>query len=119
MVKTTTWGRGSDLKRFREQRLQISQQAAANRVGVSLGAYGAWERGASEPTTENLANLVASLRIPPDVVGYEAPVGWELVPAEWVRQAIDEIEARASRRHAETLQAIDALGIAIRARRGR
>ena len=90
MVKTATWSHGSDLRSYREQNLGISQQAAATRVGVSIGAYSAWERGTAIPKLESLAELGERLGVPPEVVGYRAPAGWELVPAAWIRERHEE-----------------------------
>lgn len=90
MVKTATWSHGSELRSYREQNLGISQQAAATRVGVSIGAYSAWERGTAIPKLESLAELVERLGVPPEVVGYRAPAGWELVPAKWIREQHEE-----------------------------
>ena len=113
-----TWTHGDDLRRMRLA-TGMSQEDAARAIGVGLGTYGSWERGTHVPRRDALDLIVEVFNVPPSAIGLDAPAGWELVPAEWVRQAIDGIEERAARRHAETLQAIDALGVAIRVGRQR
>lgn len=115
MVKTATWRHGADLRRFREDRLKISQQAAATKVGVSLGAYSAWERGTAIPKLESLADLVEHLGAPPEVVGYEPPSGWELVPADWIRAHFEAADERAKQRHQEVMTALGGLDLSGRA----
>jgi transcriptional regulator with XRE-family HTH domain len=117
MVKTATWRHGSELREFREQRLGLSQQAAATRVGVSIGAYSAWERGTAVPKRESLVDLIERLGVPPEVVGYEAPSEWELVPAVWIRAELAAAEERARLRHDEVMKALGDLSVQLRARR--
>jgi transcriptional regulator with XRE-family HTH domain len=116
MVKTATWRHGADLRDFRETKLRLSQQAAANKVQVSIGAYSAWERGTAVPKLESLRDIVERLGVPPEVVGYTAPDGWELVPSEWIRDEIAAAEERAKHRHEETMQALRDLVVEIRSR---
>ena len=115
MVKTATWRHGGDLRAFREQQLELSQQAAATKVGVSIGAYSAWERGTAVPKRESLADLVEKLGVPPTVVGYSAPAGWELVPAGWIRDEFAALEERSRLRHDEVMEALSRTLDAIRA----
>jgi transcriptional regulator with XRE-family HTH domain len=79
-----TWTYQQQLKEARI-RAKLTQDEAARLVGVKERTWGSWERGTHDPTEENLRAIVSQLQIPPDLVGYEPPRGWELVPAEWIR----------------------------------
>jgi transcriptional regulator with XRE-family HTH domain len=91
------WTHGAELKRWRITHTELSQQDAATKVGVSLGAYGAWERGSAVPTLENLRRMVEELRVPPEVIGYDPPRGYELVHSSWLRGELATINDKLDR----------------------
>jgi transcriptional regulator with XRE-family HTH domain len=117
MPKLESWTHGDDLRMWREQRLRISQQAAANRLDMSIAAYGKWERGQVVPTQESLRLLVERLDVPPDLVGFQVPKGWELVPAEWIRAEFLADREVSRLRHEEVMKALSDLSVQLRARR--
>lgn len=91
-----TWTYQQKLKEARK-RANLTQDEAARLVGVRERTWGAWERGAHDPAQENLRAIVEKLKVPPEQIGYEAPQGWELVPAEWIREQFSEIIERLER----------------------
>jgi transcriptional regulator with XRE-family HTH domain len=113
-VQTATWTHGSDLRAWREQQ-GISQERAGRLVGVTVKAYGDWERGKTVPGPDRLRAIVEHLGAPPEVVGYEAPRGYEFLPADWIRQELAAVEERARLRHDETMQALRDLLVEIKA----
>lgn len=97
----TTWTFGPELKSLRETR-GLSQEDVASALGVRLGTYGSWERGTHAPRREALDRIVEYFKVPPAAIGLAAPDGWELVPADWIRDHFDAAEERARMRHEET-----------------
>lgn len=79
------WTHQADLRAARK-RAQLTQDEAARLVGVKERTWGAWERGAFSPSEEHLRAIVEKLQVPPELVGYSAPEGWELVPAAWIQE---------------------------------
>jgi transcriptional regulator with XRE-family HTH domain len=61
--------------RLREARkaLKISQEEAARLIGVSNKAYGAWERGTSEPRDRNWRQIEEILKIRVEEIRGEPP----------------------------------------------
>jgi hypothetical protein len=79
-------------------------------------AYGDWERGKAVPGPDRLRAIVEQLGTPPEIVGYEAPRGYEFLPADWIRQELAAAEERARLRHDEMMQALRDLVIEFRAK---
>lgn len=52
-----------------------------------------WETGAQRPGLDNLRAIVEAFDCPPELVGYEPPKGWELVPSDWIVERFDQIQA--------------------------
>src|SRR6186997_1783165 len=86
------WTYGARLREIREAK-KLTQDEAARRIGVSELSYGNWERGKQAPTDENLKEIARVFKVDPRELGYRPPQGWELVPAEWIRQRFDRIDA--------------------------
>lgn len=112
-----TWTYGADLRDMRTA-AGMSQEEAASALGVRLGTYGSWERGTHVPRREALDRIVEVFGVPPASLGLDTPRGWELVPADWIRDQIAAQEERARVRHEEVLAQLRVLeGIGRAARR--
>lgn len=112
--------RGAILRDLRKRK-GVSQTELAHAIGIKTqGTISAWENDKQEIDPAHLLQLARYLSVDPETLGYVVPrtLDGDEVRA-WLTEALDAAEARAVRRHEETLQAIDALGIAIRARRAR
>lgn len=83
------WTYGTSLRAARERK-GLSQDDAARRVGVKVGAWGAWERGQQVPAMERLAKVVEVLEVEPSEVGYDPPRNMLLVGSDWARQQFDQ-----------------------------
>lgn len=83
------WRYAENLRTIRKRSDTRSVEKAAQRIPVSRATWNAWENGAV-PTYDNLRRIVEAFRCPPEMVGFEPPEGWELVPAQWI---IDRSEA--------------------------
>jgi transcriptional regulator with XRE-family HTH domain len=97
-----TWTFGSELKQIREA-AGLSQEDVAKALDVRLGTYGSWERGTHAPRREALDRIVEFFNVPPAAIGLEAPDGWELVPAAWIRESVAAADERAAVRHRELM----------------
>lgn len=73
-------------KALREIRGPRSVDKAARMVDVTRQTWAAWEAGRQVPSHDRLRAIVEAFECPPELVGYEAPRGWDLVPGEWIRQ---------------------------------
>jgi hypothetical protein len=69
----------------------LSMEQAAVKVGVTRSSWDGWERLGVWPRESALKRIVEEFRCPPEMVGYEPPKGWELVPSKWIRDKFDEI----------------------------
>jgi transcriptional regulator with XRE-family HTH domain len=83
------WPYADNLSQIRKS-AGLSVERAAQRVAVVRSTWLAWEAGA-EPRQENLKAIVEAFECPPDMVGYQAPTGWELVPTEWIQHNHQEV----------------------------
>lgn len=83
------WEYGDNLRALRGS---LSAEKASRKVGVLRQTWAAWEAGESIPREENLRAIVEAFDCPPEMVGYEPPKGWELVPAEWIRAEAKRLE---------------------------
>lgn len=111
-----TWQYADALRKLRKQAGGLSVERAAARIDVSRSTWNAWELGKQRPTHDSLRLIVEAFECPPELVGYEPPSGWVLVPDEWIRQELGADRESADRRHAEVLLAIERLSDMIRAR---
>lgn len=87
------WEHGEKLRTIRKAK-GLTQRQAADLVGVAEQAYGQWERNKQVPELRNLRKIIEELDAPPEAIGYGAPLGWELVPADWIRQNFTDIHTK-------------------------
>jgi transcriptional regulator with XRE-family HTH domain len=66
-----------------------SLERVAREVDVNRVTWHKWETGVQWPSNDSLRAIVEKFGVPPDLVGYAAPEGWELVPVEWIREQFD------------------------------
>ena len=92
-VGSMAWLYQHELKEARK-RAGLTQLEAAERVGVRERTWGSWERGTHDPPIDKLRQIVETLNIPPALVGYEAPEGWELVPRDWLIKEFECLHAK-------------------------
>lgn len=78
-------------------RAGLTQDEAAAMVGVKERTWGSWERGTHEPSQDHLRAIVEKLGVPPGVIGYEPPRGWELVPSQWMQTTLEAQRERIDR----------------------
>jgi transcriptional regulator with XRE-family HTH domain len=91
---TDKWPHADALKVIRRQEGGLSVEKAAARIDVSRSTWNAWEIGKQRPTLDSLKAIVEAFGCPPELVGYEAPRGWTLVPEAWVMQEFGDIAER-------------------------
>lgn len=89
-VEQQAWPHAGALREIRGPR---SVDKASRMVDVTRQTWAAWEAGRQVPSHDSLRAIVEAFGCPPEFVGYEPPRGWELVPAEWIRQQHDETMA--------------------------
>lgn len=77
---------------LRELRGGRSVESVAREIGVNRVTWHKWETGAQRPGLENLRAIVEAFDCPPDLIGYMPPKGWELVPAQWIRDEFAELK---------------------------
>jgi len=85
------WPHRNALRALRGSR---SVESVAREVGVNRVTWHKWETGAQKPGLENLKVIVETFGCPPELVGYEAPQGWELVPREWLVKEFECLRAQ-------------------------
>lgn len=90
-IEQPPWPHADDLRKIRGT---LSVEKAAREVGVGRQAWVAWEKGDSTPRYDNLKSIVEAFNCPPEMVGFQAPNGWDLVPADWVQAQFAEIQAK-------------------------
>lgn len=84
----------------------LSQEALADKLGVSRQAIGKWESGSTSPSIDNLLELSVLLNTTVDYLltgrepesGPETPSGEETVPLEALRQLLGEQKPKAHRK---------------------
>jgi len=54
----------ANIRKYREA-AGLSQEEAARKIGVTLGAWGKWERGETDPPVSRLAGIAEVLDIDP------------------------------------------------------
>ena len=79
---------------LREIRAGRSLERVARMIDVNRVTWHKWETGQQRPSHDNLRAIVEAFDVPPDLVGYEPPKGWELVPSAWLAARFDELFAR-------------------------
>jgi len=82
------WPYGEQLRAIRGP---LSVERASRKVGVDRQTWTAWEKRGVRPRYESLHAIVEAFGCPPDLIGFDAPKGWELVPSEWLRNAHQEL----------------------------
>lgn len=87
------WPHADALKELRTRAGNLSVEKAARRVDASRATWHAWEAGKQRPGQDKLKAIVEAFECPPELVGYTAPEGWELVPVAWISARFDAIEA--------------------------
>lgn len=97
---------GDVLARIRKAAGDIGMEKAAGRIRASRSAWDSWERQGKWPSHERLAQIASEFGVPPSELGYEPPDGWELVPAQWIRDEYAAAEERARVRHEELMKAL-------------
>ncbi len=102
-----TWQHADALRELRRSAGGLSVERAAARIDVSRSTWNAWETGKQRPTHDSLRLIVEAFGCPPELVWYEPPRGWDLVPSAWFQECVDAQEQRAATRHAEVLAAIE------------
>lgn len=85
-----TWPHANALKTLRARTGGLSVERAAARIDVSRATWHAWESGKQRPTHDSLKAIVEAFECPPEMVGYEPPRGWTLVPEQWIRDQHEE-----------------------------
>jgi transcriptional regulator with XRE-family HTH domain len=80
-----------------------SVESVARQLGVNRVTWFKWEAGTQVPKHDNLRDIVEVFGVPPETVGYNPPKGWELVPAQWIR----DIDARIDAKLDQILAALD------------
>lgn len=88
------WPYAANLKAIRGT---LSVEKAAGRIDRTRGTWHSWEKGAQRPDEASLKRIVEVFGCPPELIGYEPPKGWELVPTEWIRDRFDQQDARLKR----------------------
>ena len=86
------WPHRNVLKMIRTHAGNLSAERAAARIGKSRSTWVAWESGRQIPEYESLKAIVEQFGIPPELIGYEPPKGWELVPAQWIRDEVTKLD---------------------------
>lgn len=81
----------SELLAQHRQREGLSQEEAAEKIGVSARQYSRWAAGKSKPQRDSLKKLVAALRIDPDEL-IERPVA-----RPTTAERLEKIEAKLDR----------------------
>ena len=89
-----TWQHADALKRLRKSSGGLSVERAAARIDLSRSTWNAWEIGKQRPSYDSLRLIVEAFGCPPELVGYEPPKGWDLVPAEWIRDIAAQLDDR-------------------------
>ena len=87
-VEQQAWPHAAAL---RELRGHLSVESAARKIDVTRQSWASWEAGRQVPSYDNLRAIVEAFNCPPELVGYEPPRGYELVPAQWIREQNAEI----------------------------
>jgi transcriptional regulator with XRE-family HTH domain len=88
------WPYGKNLLAIRGK---ISMERAANMVGATRGTWNAWEKGHQRPGDDKLKAIVEAFDCPPELIGYEPPKGWALVPTAWIVQRFDALDEKLDR----------------------
>lgn len=96
-------------KNLENIRGHLSVSKAARMVDVDRQTWTAWESGKQRPKHETLKAIVEAFNCPPDLVGYEAPQGWELVPAAWIQEQATQAEENARQQHEALMDRLDAI----------
>lgn len=87
----TPWKYG---KQLRELRGPLSVEKAARKVGVGRQSWVSWEAGKAIPRYDNLKAICEAFDCPPEMIGLEAPEGWELVPRDWLIKEFECLHAK-------------------------
>jgi transcriptional regulator with XRE-family HTH domain len=93
-VSTTeqqAWPLGKNLVEVRG-RLKLNVAQASKKLGVDRQTWTGWEQGRQRPKQESLHAIVETFGCPPELVGYEPPKGWTLVPEGWISKEFEEIK---------------------------
>lgn len=86
-VEHQAWPYAAALRELRGPR---SVDKAARMIDVTRQTWAAWEAGRQVPTHDRLRDIVEAFDCPPELVGYEPPRGWDLVPSAWIQQRHEE-----------------------------
>lgn len=70
---------------------------ASRRIDVTRQTWSAWEKGIQIPSHDSLKAIVEAFECPPELVGYEPPRGWTLVPEAWIQREFAELNETLAR----------------------